>query len=80
MEYISDDDDNDDEDDVYPEPAPSHRREGGRQVKAVKYTFDDDNDDDDIDDVPGSSGNRPLPQQIKQRKKIESDEEFELSS
>ncbi|KAM3718770.1 DNA topoisomerase 2 top-2 [Dirofilaria immitis] len=71
----SDNSDDDDGSNAISEPAP-RSRERGRQVKTVKYTFDDDNDDD----IPELSDNIPSPQQKKRRKKIESDEEFELSS
>ncbi|EJD75192.1 DNA topoisomerase 2 [Loa loa] len=74
----NDDDDDDDGADIAAEPALSHPRAGSRQRKAVKYTFDDDNDDDS-DNIPGLSDSTP-PHQMKRRKKIESDEEFELSS
>ncbi|VBB31474.1 unnamed protein product [Acanthocheilonema viteae] len=75
----SDNNNNGDDDDVPSKPAPSYSRERSRQVKAVKYTFDDDNDDDS-DDITGLSDRTPSPTRKKRRKKIESDEEFELSS
>lgn len=79
---VESDDTGDDDDDVAGvalKPPPSRVREGGRQLKAVKYTFDDDNDDDS-DDIAGLSDSAPSPHRLKRRKKIESDEEFELSS
>ncbi|VIO94552.1 Probable DNA topoisomerase II, putative [Brugia malayi] len=78
----SNDDDDEGSDggaDVPFEPAAVRPRERGRQLKAVKYTFDDDNDDDS-DDIPGLSESTSSSHQMKRRKKIESDEEFELSN
>ncbi|EJW80681.1 DNA topoisomerase 2, partial [Wuchereria bancrofti] len=69
----SDDDDDegsDDGADVPFEPAAVRPRERGRQLKAVKYTFDDDNDDDS-DDIPGLSESTSSSHQMKRRKKIE---------
>lgn len=59
-----------------PEPAASRRREGGRQRKVVKYTFDDDEDED----IPGLSDGSISPQPKKRRKRVDSDDEFELST
>lgn len=51
-------------------PPPLPRREGGRQRKAAKYTYDDDDDLSDLSD-------EPKPKKGRGRKAV-SDEEFEL--
>ncbi|VDM37556.1 unnamed protein product [Toxocara canis] len=53
------------------EALPMPRREGGRQRKAAKYTFDDDDDLSDLSDEPPKRS---------RKKKADSDEEFDLNS